>query len=164
MTQIQELTAIAKGLTFDPADQPAAASCRPQHYSISSGVQHVPRTRPDAPPISCTGLRGIRRISESPSRCGVAGSRNCHHQRRRGVRTANDIAALQHQKAAALVGLGGTANLTTAVLLLDRVINEMSTAASGSGSSRYSRHAAPEGDCIGADGWISQPRRRGSAV
>jgi serine/threonine protein kinase len=72
-------------------------------------------------------------------------------------------AALLQQKAAALVKMGGMANLGAAVLLFDRVI-EINTAALGADHLSHCHHAAREGECVGADGWISQPRSGGCAV
>jgi deoxycytidylate deaminase len=72
-------------------------------------------------------------------------------------------AATLHEKANALVQMGGSANLAAAVALYDRVI-EIKTAALGADHLIDSHHAAREGECVGADGWIGQPRRGGSAV
>jgi hypothetical protein len=61
------------------------------------------------------------------------------------------------------VQMGGSANLAAAVALYDRVIDirrqrwERITSIDG-------RHAAQEGECVGADGWVGQPRRSGSTV
>jgi hypothetical protein len=74
-----------------------------------------------------------------------------------------DTAVTLHEKASALVQMGGSANLAAAVALYDRVI-ESTRQRWERITHRHSHHAAREGECVGADGWIGQPRRSGSAV
>jgi serine/threonine protein kinase len=79
-TTTKELTVIAGSADVQPPEEPTAASCSPQYCSVSPGVPHDPRARPDAPAMPCTGLRVHLRYSEHGSCCGVAGSRHRHHR------------------------------------------------------------------------------------
>jgi serine/threonine protein kinase len=74
-----------------------------------------------------------------------------------------ETAATLHAKAKALMRMGGSANLAAAVALYNRVV-KIDKAALGGGSPIDSHYAALQSERVGADAWIAQPRRGGSAV
>jgi hypothetical protein len=74
-----------------------------------------------------------------------------------------ETATALQQKAKAWTGIGGSTKLALAVALYDRVI-EINTAALGADHLETGRRVAREGECVGADGWIGQPRSCGSAL
>jgi serine/threonine protein kinase len=129
-TEIQQLTVIAKALTFERQN---SRLLRVARNIIQSLLEY--NTTPEPDPMLLRylaqiymefagNLNHVRAVALLDRAIAITMRRaNFMRMGSTPFWEGSDMAALLRQKAVALLGLGGTANLTTAVLLLDRVIN-----------------------------------------
>jgi serine/threonine protein kinase len=126
-TSVEELTVIVRALTFKR--QGTQLLLRVARNIVQSLLEY--NTTPESDPIllrclaqvhvdSSSTLNTVRAVALLDRAIAITvAARGEDHI---------DTAALQHQKAAALVNMGGTANLAAAVLLLDRAVETFTAA------------------------------------